>query len=221
MTTPAPEGFTWEETTFENLREGDVIPGPQGPVTLRRRYDTHVPERMFRLELEDGRVIDASGNHLWYIETRHHYSMARERLRMAKRVFRGITPSMAADLLELAEHPQEVETSLRDLVSLLELEDSREGLETIYRVASSLGHVAEEGGVVEDLYTGEHLEVPGSLRTYDARRFAQQLLALSSRRYRRRWPLVVGEVVTTEDLISMDLSTVTIPALDDARDEEP
>lgn len=55
---------------FGDLKPGDKIIGSDGePVIVTEVYDKHLPKKMFELEMEDGKVIKASGNHLWYCET--------------------------------------------------------------------------------------------------------------------------------------------------------
>lgn len=59
-----------EIVNFGNLKPGDRIVGSDGkPVTVTNVYEKHLPKKMFELEMEDGKVIKASGNHLWYCET--------------------------------------------------------------------------------------------------------------------------------------------------------
>ena len=55
---------------FGDLKPGDKLVGSDGEITeVVKVYDKHIPEKMYEIEMEDGEVIQASGNHLWYCET--------------------------------------------------------------------------------------------------------------------------------------------------------
>lgn len=201
---------------FGDLEPGDVILGGDGePVTVVQAYEPHLPETMWELELENGETIKASGNHLFYVETPWDWELHGLRRKVGRKAFRKL-PKGTFELLErVAESPQEVETSLIDMVTLTQAAGDEAAVRALERIAESIGHVAENTDSYEDISTGELMEDP-TIRTYDARRFAQQLLSLSShRRYRRRWPLVVGKVVTTEQMVEMSES-VEIPVLREA-----
>lgn len=62
--------YKTEIKEFGNLKPGDRIIGSDGQlVTVTDVYEKHIPKTMFEIEMEDGEVIQASGNHLWYCET--------------------------------------------------------------------------------------------------------------------------------------------------------
>lgn len=71
---------------FGNLKPGDKLLGSDGqPVTVTNVYDKHYPVEMYEIEMEDGEVVQASGNHLWYCETtsdewekESYYELAKE-----------------------------------------------------------------------------------------------------------------------------------------------
>lgn len=59
-----------KKTTFGELKRGDKLVGSDGKTTtVTKVYDKHIPKKMYLIEMEDGEVIKASGNHLWYCET--------------------------------------------------------------------------------------------------------------------------------------------------------
>lgn len=58
-----------KKVNFGDLKVGDKIMGSDGPVTVTNVYDKHLPDKMYEIEMENGEVIRASGNHLWYCET--------------------------------------------------------------------------------------------------------------------------------------------------------
>lgn len=198
---------------FGDLEPGEFIVGSDGePVMVTRVYDEHEPETMWEIELEDGRSIKASGNHLWYVETLHDYSLHAQRRKVGKKFFSELPKETLDLLLNLANSPDEVETSLIDVITLVQAVRDPLCVRAVERVAESIGHVAENSQVYEDMDTGEVVERT-TVRTYDARRFAQQILSLSGdRKYKKKWPLISGKVITTLELLELD--EVDIPVLD-------
>lgn len=62
--------YKTEIKEFGDLKPGDRIVGSDGqPITVTDVYEKHIPEKMYEIEMEDGEIIQASGNHLWYCET--------------------------------------------------------------------------------------------------------------------------------------------------------
>lgn len=194
---------------FGDLKPGDVLIGSDGqPVTVVEAYDEHVPEVMWEIELEDGTSIKASGNHLWYCETQLDYELHARRKKDGKRLLKNITPQAIALLEESAAKEEAVETRLVDMVTLLQAAGNQELLNLIERVADSIGHVAENSMVFEDL-AGEG-EEEENIRSYDARLFAQQLLKLTGRRRYKSYKLIVGSIMTTDAMMELG-ETVEIP----------
>lgn len=78
--------YKTEIVKFGDLKPGDKIVGSDGsPVTVTDVYEKHYPETMYEIEMEDGEVVQASGNHMWYCETEldlrnkeHYKQLARE-----------------------------------------------------------------------------------------------------------------------------------------------
>lgn len=188
---------------FGDLREGDYITGSDGnPVRVNKVYEEHYPETMWEIENDEGEFIRVSGNHLWYCESELDWSLHRARLRVGRKLFKNVDRETLALLEETAHKEEEVETRLIDMISLMGAENNGEFSNAIIRVASSIGHVAEETITYED-FSGEGRE-DKHVRTYDARRFSQQLLALSGlRRYRKDYKLIVGSVMTTEQMMEI------------------
>lgn len=201
---------------FGDLQVGDVILGPNGEeVTITQAYDAHMPERMFEIELENGESIKASGNHLWYVETKFDYEYHRERRREAKKLLKTVlTSEMLDNLREIAISDDDIETSLTDMVNLLEAGDNRPIQYILERVARSIGHVSENTVTYQDMEMSDvdSEDLTYDVRHYDASVFCQQVLSLTGqRKYKKQYPLVVGSVVTTLEL--MDLYQVEIPVL--------
>lgn len=77
-----------EITTIGELKPGDKILDHNGqPVEVSAVYDKYIPERMYEIEMEDGEVIQASGNHMWYCETPSDIAFKEEYIRLAKEFF--------------------------------------------------------------------------------------------------------------------------------------
>lgn len=212
MKTPTPAA-NFEVKPFGELKPGDVLLAPDGgEVTVKVAYDKHIPDRMYRLELENGVTIEASGNHLWYIEPDEDKYGHGERLAKARKLLKGHTDWMV-EALHVAESDEPYEIGLTDLKNFFDfIEDEDERAFFLIRIAESIGHIVEEETILEDPYTGEQT-FPTIEKVYDARRFFQQALSLSGKRaYRKRWPVIVGRVVTT-DVLFHRYPTADIPTL--------
>lgn len=195
---------------FDELQPGDYVIGSDGkPVPVTAVYDQHIPEVMWEIETEDGEIIQASGNHLWYCETRLDWELLGSRKREGKKLLKHLTPQ-ALDLLEETATKEEiVETRLIDMIVLVQASEKPELARAITRIAEAIGHVAENTTKYEDMAFGE--EESETIRTYDARLFAQQILVLTGKRkYRKRWKLIVGSIMTTDDMIELG-DSVEIP----------
>lgn len=200
---------------FGDLVEGDIILGPNGEhVPVVRAYDEHMPETMYEIETEDGSIIKASGNHLWYVETSFDYSYHRARKRENRRIFGKLNSEIIANLEGISSSEDEIETGLADMVALCEFDfNDRKAVAALERIASSIGHIAETSTKYEDFLTGEEqLSDLNPVRSYDAKLFTQQILsATGKRKYRKKFPLVIGRVVTTEEMVNLEDFDLEIP----------
>lgn len=200
--------------TLGEVQVGDRVLGPDGSYSrVARVHDIHLPESMFRLTFEGkegAKVIEASGNHLWYCETSLDRSLHRKRLKEGVKIFKDLTEEQKSDLFEivLSEHPQ-LDVSLSDMIDLLGARELPARWQALVRIAESLGPVVEETTQVRDLYD-DKVEEESTERLYDAKLFAKQVLGFTSRALRKKWPLIVGRVVTTEELALLALE-VAIP----------
>lgn len=197
--TPHEEDFI--PVDFGDLKAGDVILDADGEVTVSRAYDEHIPERMYRIELKDGSVIKASGNHLWYIEPTMDIQGHRGRLLEAKRVLAGHT-DWFDDAEEVAYEPEKkYEIAMEDLMNFFDfIEDESARYFFLKRIADSIGHISEETITQQDVITGETVVNPMTM-IYDARCFMQQALSLTGLpEYSKEWPVIVGRVVTTDEI---------------------
>ena len=215
---------------FGDLQVGDRIhtvksgKNTDETVEVTAVYEKHIPELMFEVEDEDGNVIEVSGNHLWYVETEIDRNYHSSRKKELKSLFGKLDKGVISKLEAIAKEEEDFETSLVDMITLVgydpsfseKINDSdipalsmksklliRKKEMALTRIAESLGHIAENNAVYEDSYTGEQIDHV-SVRTYDARRFAQQILSASGiRKFAKEWPLTVGKVITTEKMFEL------------------
>lgn len=80
--------YKTKTVNFGDLVSGDRIIGSDGqPTTVTDVYEKHLPESMYEIEMEDGEVVQASGNHLWYCETNIDEKNKVEYMELAKEFF--------------------------------------------------------------------------------------------------------------------------------------
>lgn len=219
------ENFTLKE--FGDLKVGDKIQGGSSDgskvnsVEVTAVYEKHIPETMFEVEDEDGNIVEVSGNHLWYVETEFDRSLHASRKKDLKTLFGKLDKKIINKLEAIAKGKEDLETSLIDMIALLEYDSSFSDSENVKdiskkediviqkktnaltRIAESIGHIAENSAIYEDSYTGEELSYV-SVRTYDAGRFAQQILAGTGiRKFSNEWKLNVGKIITTEKMFEL------------------
>jgi hypothetical protein len=195
---------------FGDLQPGDFVLGSNGePVEVVAAYDEHLPETMWEIELDDGVFIKTSGNHLWYCETRLDWELHSLRKAESKKALKGITPYAVALLEETAAKEEIVETSLVDMVTLLQAYGKPELMNTLTRIAEAIGHIAETTTTLDILDENDHL-VEEVVRMYDASIFANQILALTGRRKYRKTHVIVGSIMTTDQMMELS-ETVEIP----------
>lgn len=120
-----------ELTTFGELKPGDKIIGANGePVEVTAVYDKHIPKSMYEIEMEDGEIVQCSGNHLWYCETSLDNKNKEEYKELAKEVL---------STFEIPEKLEEDELfALADVVKIFG-EDIKTML-FIEKVCKSLGY---------------------------------------------------------------------------------
>lgn len=194
---------------FEDLKPGDYVVGSNGePVQIVAVHDTHTPETMWEIELDDGTLIKTSGNHLWYCETRLDWELHALRKAEAKKALKAITPRALKLLEETVAKEEVVETSLIDMVTLLQGAGKKHLMNVITRVAESIGHIAENTSTF-DMLDGDELREE-VLRMYDAGLFAQQILALTGIRRYKSTRIIVGSIMTTDQMMELS-EAVEIP----------
>lgn len=195
---------------FEDLEPGDFVLGSDGnPVEVVATHDTHIPATMWEIELYEGTVIKVSGNHLWYCETRLDWELHSLRKKEAKKALKLVTPQ-ALTLLEASSVKEEiVETSLIDIVTLLQAANNQILMNVITRAAESIGHIAENISTFDTLDGADELREE-IVRMYDARLFAQQILALTGLRKYAKMHVIVGSIMTTDAMMELS-ETIELP----------
>lgn len=191
---------------FGDLEVGDTILGADNQdVEVVRVYDEHIPERMFEIEMDNGEIIKASGNHLWYVETDFDLSFHRERKRLGKKHFGKLKQEIIDNLVGISESEDDIETGLMDVVNLCEVEmNNYEAINVLERIAESIGHIAENSSHYEDFLTGNIVEEAPktNVRSYDAKLFVKQILSITGKRkFVKKYPLIVGRIMTTEQML--------------------
>lgn len=201
--------MTKELKTFGELEAGDMIRGTSGPTTVTQVYKEHTPDSMYRIAFDNGKEIEASGNHLWYIETSLDRQLHKRRVKKFRKLFSPLSEELERELKSILALNTIAETALIDVIELMQSYESKEKINALIRIAESIGPVAEEDSEAQDLLTGDSIRTEG-IRLYDAKRFVQQIFALSSKAWEKKWPIMVGKVVTTEYLATLALH-VEIP----------
>ena len=214
MTEQLPEVRPGSATVkrFGDLVPGDVLLGPGGTeVMVSTAYEEHTPESMYEVESEDGRVVTVSGNHLWYVVTALDRALHNLRIKDGRRHFGTLDGETIERLEEVAVSNAPTETTLIDMIALCRMEGNEKGVNALIRVAESLGPISENKTGYVDYYTGEEV-TKMTVRGYDANLFCQQVLCLTGKRkYRKRYPLIAGRVVTTEAMLLLG-NDITIPS---------
>lgn len=203
-----------EVVNFEDLKESDfVLSSSNEPTAISEAYEEHIPETMFELTTDSGETIKASGNHLWYAITNNDRDLYHYRLRLGKKLGKNISQKSIKILEEIAMLDS-VEISVREMLDSI---DERAFLNNplsyaILRVAEGVGPIAERNFFIDYLDDESDPLLETTVILYDSKRFAQQLLSFFNvEKYRKKWPLLVGRVMTTEELAEYEPGQVFIP----------
>lgn len=197
-----------------DLKKGDIIFDNNGnKVEIEKVYDEHIPKKMFTVELENGEKEDFSGEHLWYIETNLDVELHNNRRRIGRKLNKIINSDIIDALKIYANSEENFETTLQEVLELLNIKKEQESINSIVRIAESIGPIIENSVFDKDEKTGELINLDFSYRLYNLNRFSQQILSLlGKRKDKKTWPLIIGKVVTTEEMLELlKDSSVYIP----------
>lgn len=196
---------------FGDLQEGDVLIGSDGRTSVIQAYDHHVPESMYLLETDSGVELKASGNHLIYVVTANNRDLHRKRLAEGKRLGKSLSKDSIETLEQLATSTDGKHAIIAEFQDFL-VPKSKGLRDELLRVAESLGPVSESNLYVDDLGGREEPLFSSSIQNYDRRLFAQQLLSvLNIGKSRKKWPPIVGTVMTVEMLVAYSPEDIYIP----------
>lgn len=217
---------TKEPVETEVIRFGDLKPGDyildeeNNPVEVLTVTEKHYPARMFEIGDGQGNSIKASGNHMWYVVTDIDRAMHAERVKEAKKVLAPLLNKkhnsvVKNRLVSFAENvyredfPLEIPTV--DMVALLYNDnnvdmsnpDVNRVFHVVQRISDSVGVVSEQNTTLQDYaFVDEKEEFKEKF--YDARLLAQQILSLAAeRKWRKKYPIRVGKVITTVEMLEL------------------
>lgn len=138
--------MTIEYKKMKDLERGDKLLGSNNNITtVTDVYEEHIPERMYQLEFDNGEIIEASGNHLWYSESQTDLDEKDEYFTIAKEFF------------EKNVIPNHDETNPYYPIEIIldKFPDSAKSF--IYRVCLSLGH----SGTTPEVFFDGYLDITG------------------------------------------------------------
>jgi len=196
---------------FGDLQEGDVLIGSQGRTTVTHGFDAHIPDSMYLIETDGGVELELSGNHLLYVIKADDRDLHRLRLSEGKKLGKSLTDLSIEIIEEIAASGDGKHGMIAEFEDFIEPK-SPELWKALVRVAESIGPSSERRLLVNDLEGSEQPIFEATIQNYDRRIFAQQLLSvLNIGKARKRWPVIVGTVMTVEMLTSYDPDDIYIP----------
>lgn len=223
--------FNARNAIFGDVKEGDYLLDENlQPVEVTDVYPEHIPDRMFKVEDEEGNYVEVSGTHLWYVVTIGDKEFHSERVNLAKSC---ILPILEDNdyaknvLISWAENEfkkdEILETTVADVIALLYNDDKvdlsdpekKEVIYSVSRIAESVGHISESNIEYQDLAFVDEKEFE-KVNLYDARQVAQQILSICyPKHYKKKFPIRVGKVITTIDMFNLLENTSEIVYIPD------
>lgn len=183
-----------------DIKPGDLVIGSDGkPKRVLEAYDQHIPEEMYELELENGLVVRASGNHLWYIEDAED------------RDFRATYELLARDYFEYEEIPEfdpedpyyPIEI-ISDLFAKIEMNK-----DFIYLACRSLGH----SGVTPNVTFDGYMEIVNEeeIKLYSHNNLVKFLHKMRDYFNERKGYFYFGKVINTNEIFERIGYNIYIP----------
>lgn len=185
--------YETEQVNFGDLVPGDKIIGANGePVTVTATYEKHIPKDMYELEMEDGEVVQASGNHLWYCESSVDEKHKKEYLRLAKAFFEN----------EVIPEPLEEDElfPIQDIIQIFG--DEVDTILFIEKAAKSLGYSSYTPHLMYD----DKMKVAGrkeAIFNYSYNDLISFLISMKKAVLDNQGYFYFGEVRTTNEIFSL------------------
>lgn len=213
--------YATEIVQFGDIKPGDyLLDENDEPVEVKTVTERHLPSRMFEVGDGQGNTIKVSGNHMWYIVTDNdretHVHRIEETKQAISPLIKGKHNSIVKNrLISFAENFYKkdfpVEIPVLDMTALLfdkndiDVKDPKvaQVFYCVQRIADSVGIVSEQKTTLQDLaYVDESEDFKENF--YDARLLSQQILAIAGeRKWKKKYPIRVGKVVTTIDMLEL------------------
>lgn len=192
-----------EIKTFDTIEVGDKIVSSDGSLTtVTEVYESHIPKSMFKLTLDNGEIIESSGNHLWYCETNSDKLKKDEYLELAKAFFNDYRVLQSSH--QNVAYPKEI---------LIEMFPKHK--EFIARAADSLGWAVETPNVIFDNYMDFQEEQV--IERYDYNALITFLESMRAYIDNKEGYFYYGKVRKTEDIFELMSAgaDINIPTVDD------
>lgn len=177
---------------FGDLKPGDKLIGTDGELTeVTDVYQKHIPNKMFEIQMEDGEVIQASGNHLWYCETDGDLNNKENYKRLAKEFFENYDiPSKKSG---------KPYYSLHEMISMFEKDNIKTQM-FIEQTCRSLGYSSVTPHIIiEDLKKVSNVEI----HNYDYNDLIDFLHKMKKAVIYNEGYFYFGEVRTTEEIAKL------------------
>ena len=188
-----PKEYDTKVTTFGELKPGDKIIGADGePVEVTDVYDKHYPERMYEIEMEDGEIIRASGNHLWYCETEKDLEERDEYFELAKEVLSELEIPNKKDV--------DIPYPLEDIIKMF-----GESIKTqtfLIKACKSLGYSGYTPHYIIEDFRGtiDQYDYKYEIKNYSYNNLIDFLLKLKEAVLHDKGYFYFGEVRTTDEI---------------------
>lgn len=182
-----------EIVQFGDLNPGDKIIGADGKVVeVTASYEKHIPKSMYEIEMEDGEVVQVSGNHLWYCEDTVD-NLGKDRYR-----------ELAIDFFENNVIPDKLEEDelfpLQDMIKIFG--DKVSTIIFIELACKSLGYTSYTPHLMYD----DKMKVAGrkeAILNYSYNDFIDFLYQMKSATLENKGYFYFGQVRTTDEIFSL------------------
>jgi len=193
------KAYKTKTTTIGDLKPGDKIIGSEDePIEVTDVYEKHFPKKMYEIEMEDGEVVQASGNHLWYSESEQDIKYKEEYLRLAKVYFENYA---IPEKLREDEH-----YSLNEMIIIFDDKDKIDTKLFIEKACRSLGH----SSVTPHLILNDKLSIKKKedymeieVSNYSYNNLIDFLHKMKKAVLENKGYFYFGEVRTTEEIFSL------------------